>query len=202
MSTVRLQAQSKSDGGSLNTSFESRAWLSMYPLPAWRRVLFVAILIIVIIIAFAPSTTQGTVTIRLYSLSTPSLVTHVYLGLATVQLHEAGFPNSTGWITISQGFPGFDLVSSNGQISPQTIMSSQVRSGRYDAMSFAFSNSTVILAGRAVPLPAPSVLSANMTVPVPPNGIGDVLLVLSFDYSALFATQPSLSLMLIKVSTV
>ena len=202
MSTVQLRSHGQSGGGSLNTSFKSRAWLPMYPLPAWRRVLFVAILIIVIIIAVGPSTTLGTVTVRLYSLSTPSLVTHVYLGLATVQLHEAGLPNNTGWITISQGFPGFDLVSSNGQISPQTIMSSQVRSGRYDAMSFAFSNSTVILAGRPVPLPAPIALSANMTVPIPPNGIGDVLLVLSFDYSALFATPPSLSLTLIQVSTV
>lgn len=174
----------------------------MYPVPAWRRVLFVAILLIVIIIAFAPSTTQGTVTVRLYSLSVPSLVGHLYLGLARVQFHEAGLPNSTGWLAISQGFPTFDLVSSNGQISPQTIVSSQIHSGRYDAMNFAFTNSTVIIAGRAIPLPAPPSLSANMTVPVPPNGIGDVLLVVSFDYSALFASQPSVSLTLTQVSTV
>ncbi len=186
----------------LNTSFKSRAWLLMYPLPAWRRVLFVAILLIVIIIAFAPSTTRGTVTVRLYSFYTPSVVSHVYLGLAKVQLHEAGLPNSTGWTTVSQGFPSFDLISTNGQISPQIIMSSQLHSGRYDAMTFAFSNSTVILAGRPVSLSSPLALSANMTLPIPPNGIGDVLLVLSFDYLALFASPPSLSLTLIRVSAV
>ena len=174
----------------------------MYALPAWRRVLFVAILVIVIIIAFAPATTQGTVTVRLYSFSAPSLVGHLYLGLTKVQFHEAGLPNSTGWVTISQGFPNFDLISTNGQISPPIIMSSQIRSGRYDAMNFAFSNSTVVIAGRPVPLPPPSALSANMTVPVPPNGFGDVLLVVSFDYSALFVSQPSVSLTLVQVSTV
>ncbi len=174
----------------------------MYPLPAWRRILFVAILLIVIIIAFAPSTTQGTVTVRLYSLTTPGIVNHLYLGLAKVQFHEEGLLNSTGWITIAQGFPNFDLVPTNGQIAPPTIMSSQIRSGRYDAMNFAFSNSTAIIAGRTVPLPPPATLSANMTVPIPPNGIGDVLLVVRFDYSALFASQPSVSLALIQVSTV
>ena len=174
----------------------------MYPLPAWRRVLFVAILLIVIIIAFAPSTTQGTVTVRLYSLSAPSIVSHLYLGLSKVQFHEAGLPDSSGWITILQGFPNFDLISTNGQITPPTIMSSQIRSGRYDTINLAFSNSTVIIAGRPVPLPPPSALSANMTVPVPPNGIGDVLLVVSFDYSALLASPPSITLTLIQVSTV
>ena len=174
----------------------------MYPVPAWRRVLFVAILLIVIVIAFAPSTTRGTVTVRLYSFSTPSLVGHVYLGLSRVQFHEIGLPNSTGWVSISQAFPTFDLVSTNGQISPQTILSSQIHSGRYDAMIFTFTNSTMVIAGRAVPLPPPSSLLANMTVPVPPNGIGDVLLVVSFDYSALFASQPLVSLALTQVSTV
>ncbi len=174
----------------------------MYSLPAWKRALFVGVLLVVIVIAFAPSTTQGTVTVRLYGLSAPSVVGHVYLALARVGFHEAGLPNGTGWIIISQGFPNFDLVSPSGQNTPQSIMSSQIRSGRYDAMTLTFSNSTAIIAGRSVALSAPSTLAANATLPIPPNGIGDVLLVVSFDYSALFINQPSLSLTLVRMSTV
>ncbi len=174
----------------------------MYPLPAWRRVLFVAVLVVVIVITFAPSTTQGIVNVRLYGLSSPSVVNHVYVGLAKVELHETGLPNSTGWITISRGFSNIDLLSPTSQLTPQTIMSSQIRSGRYDAMTFGFSNSTVVIAGNRILLSAPSTISANMTLPIPPNGIGDILLVVTFDYSALFSSQPSLSLTLIQASAI
>jgi hypothetical protein len=48
---------------------------------------------------------------------------------------------------------------------------------------------------------SPSMLSANVTLPVPPSGIGDILLVVAFDYSTLFSTPPSLSFVLVRVST-
>jgi hypothetical protein len=44
-------------------------------------------------------------------------------------------------------------------------------------------------------------LSTNVTLPVPPNGIGDILLIVGFDYSTLFSTPPTLTLMLMRVST-
>ncbi len=176
--------------------------MPVYQFPGWRRVLFVAVLIVVIVIALAPSISQGTVTLRIYSLFVPSVVSHVFVGFTKVVLHEAGLPNGTGLLTISQGFPNIDLVSPPTQLVPQAIMSTQIHSGRYDAIALVFSNSTLVIAGRSIPVSAPSTINAYLTLPVPPNGIGDVLLVVSFDYSALFASQPSLSLILLQASAV
>ncbi|HZY95283.1 MAG TPA: DUF4382 domain-containing protein [Candidatus Bathyarchaeia archaeon] len=118
-----------------------------------------------------------------------------------VDLHEAGFPSTTGWVTITHSLSHVDLVSSN-QTTPQTVTSASVHSGRYDGIMITFSNSTLVIAGRPVPVSAPPVVKANFTLPVPPNNTGDVFLVLDFDYSSLFANPPSLSFTVVQVSAV
>src|SRR6267143_813981 len=121
-----------------------------YPYAAWRRILFVAVLVVIIVIAFAPATTQGTMLLRFSSVTSSSVVSHIYIGFTQIALHQTGYLNSSGWVIISQRFPTIDLLSS------QTI---------------------------------------------PPSGIRDILLVVAFDYSTLFSTPPSLSLVLVRVST-
>ena len=175
--------------------------MTTYPFPGWRRVLFVAVLVVVIVISLAPSVTQGTVTLRIYSLSAPSVVNHIYVGFTKVQFHEAGLPNSTGWTTVMQGFPNIDLLSGSQQLIPQEVTSAQINSGRYDSVKLVFSNSTISLGGRNIAVSPPSSLNANVTLPVPPNGIGDLLIIVAFDYSTVFASAPSLSFTLVRASS-
>ena len=171
-----------------------------YPYAAWRRILFVAALVVVIVIAFAPATTQGTVLLRFSSLTSFSAVNHIYVGFTQIALHQTGYLNSSGWVIISQNFPHIDLLSN--QAIPPTVTSAPIHSGRYDQIRVVFSNSTMVIAGRSIPVPAPPLLSSNMTLPIPPSGIGDILLVVAFDYSALFTSQPSLSFVLLRSSAV
>jgi Domain of unknown function (DUF4382) len=175
-------------------------WTMNYPYAAWRRILFVAILVVIIVIAFAPATTQGTLFLRFSSLTSPSVVNHIYVGFNQIALHQFGYPNSSGWVVISQNLAHIDLLS-NPAIPP-SVASAPIHSGRYDQIRVAFSNSTIVLAGQSKPISAPSTLSANVTLPVPPSGVGDVLLVVAFDYSSLFSTPPSLSFILIQASAV
>ena len=171
-----------------------------YPYAPWRRILFVAILVVVMVVAFAPATTQGTVLLRFSSLTSSSVVNHIYVGFTQIALHQVGYLNSSGWVIVSQNFPHLDLLSN--QTIPPTVTSAPIHSGRYDQIRLSFSNSTIVIAGRRVPVPAPPMLSSNMTLPVPPSGIGDILLVVAFDYSTLFSGQPSLSFVLIRASAV
>lgn len=170
-----------------------------YPYAAWRRILFVAVLVVIIVIAFAPATTQGTLLLRFSSLSSPSVVNHVYVGFSQVALHQFGYLNSSGWVMISQSFSTIDLLSN--QMVPPAVTTAPIHSGRYDQIRVSFSNSTLVRAGRPFAMSSPSMLSANVTLSVPPNGIGDILLLVEFDYTALFSSQPSLSFVLIRAST-
>ena len=171
-----------------------------YPYAAWRRILFVAVLVVIIVIGFAPATTQGTMFLRFSALTSSSAVNHIYVGFTQIALHQAGYVNSSGWVIISQNFPHIDLLSN--QTIPPTVSSAAIHSGRYDQIRVAFSNSTVVLAGQPKPISAPSMLSANVTLPVSPNGIGDILLVVAFDYSTLFSSPPSLSFILVRALAV
>ncbi len=138
----------------------------------------------------------------MYGYSNSNLVTHLYVGFTNINLHEAGFLNGTGWVTITKGLSTIDLVSLPPQTVPQTVTSSLVHSGRYDGIAMTFSNSTVVMGGRSIPIAATSPIRANVTLPVPPNANGDVFLVMGFDYSSLFSTPPTLSLTIVQLSTV
>lgn len=170
-----------------------------YPYAAWRRILFVAVLVVIIVVAFAPATTQGTILLRFSGVTSSSVVSHIYIGFTQIALHQAGYLNSSGWVMISQRFPTVDLLST--QPIPPTVSSAPIHSGRYDQIRLVFSNSTVVRAGLPIAVSAPSMLSANVTLPVSPSGIGDILFVVAFDYSTLFATPPSLSFVIVLVST-
>lgn len=172
-----------------------------YPYAGWRRLLFVAVLVVIIVIAFAPATTQGTLFLRFSSLSSSNGVNHVYVGFSQIALHQAGYLNSSGWVVISQSFSVIDL--SSNQTIPATVLSTPIHSGSYDQIRLVFSNSTLVRAGRPpLAMSPPSMLSANVTLPVPPSGIGDILLVVAFDSSAFFTSQPSLSFVLVRASAV
>src|SRR5436853_1211289 len=102
-----------------------------YPYAAWRRILFVAVLLVIIVIAFAPATTQGTLVLRFSSLSSPSVISHIYVGFTQIALHEVGSVNSSicgtcGWITISQSFPTVALMCN--PLIPPTVTSSPIHS--------------------------------------------------------------------------
>jgi hypothetical protein len=174
----------------------------VYGYAAWRRVIFVAILLAMIVISMAPSVSEGTVIVRMYGSSSSTLLSHVYIVFSKVDLHEVGFPNSTGWVSITKGFSTVDLLSPAPQTASQTATAAQVHSGRYDAIAVVFSNATVVMSARSIPLAAPLPIRANVSLPVPPNGNGDVFLVIGFDYNAIFGNPPNLSLILVQVSTI
>jgi hypothetical protein len=174
----------------------------MYAFPIWRRAPFIALLIIVIVIGYAPGTTQGTATVRLTALSAPSIVSHIYIEVSSMELHQQGYPNSTGWVMLSHSFPIIDLLASANQSPSQAIGSASIHSGRYDAVKIFFKNSTIVIDGLRTPIGAPSLLSLSVTFPLSPNGNGDLLLVVAFDYAAILATPPSLSFVLIRVISV
>ena len=68
-------------------------------------------------------------------------------------------------------------------------------------MKIIFSNSTVLISGQIQPVAASPALDADMTMLVAPNGNGDLLLIVAFDYATLFADTPSLSLILVSATT-
>jgi hypothetical protein len=174
----------------------------MYSFPVSRRAPFIALLIITLVIAYAPATTRGTATVRLAALSTPSAVSDIFVRISSLELHQEGFPNSTGWSTISQPFPLVDLLSRTNQSLSQTIGSATIHSGRYDTLKIFFTNSTVVISGTRIAVGAPSPLEVNATLLVSPNGVGDLLLVVAFDYAAIFATAPSLTFIVVRISSV
>ncbi len=152
-------------------------------------------LITILVLTLAPSITRGTVNVRVYALLPQGAVRHIYASFSSVQLHTAGLPDSTGWITLSQSQigPSVDLVPLPNQFTPGRVLSSSVTSGKYDSIKLALSNSTLVLAGgQKTAIPTGPLLSANVTLPVPPNGNGDVLFILSLDYSLLISTNPSI----------
>jgi hypothetical protein len=168
--------------------------LTDYHFPRWRQIPFVAALIIILVLSYAPSVTQGTLNVRVFARIPQGVISHLYSRFNYVQLHTAGFPTDQGLVTISQLNPSVDLVPPSGQLIPASIASTGITSGRYDAVRLIFSNSTVVYtSGRTTPISTGPILNANVTIPVPPNGNGEILLVLNLDYSLLLSTNPSIS---------
>lgn len=176
--------------------------LTNYLYPPWRRIVFVAALIVVLVISFAPSVTQGTVNVRVYGFVQGAAISHIYVRFSEVSLHTAGYPAESGWITLTKLLPIVDLVPQPNQAASEQIVSVQIQSGRYDAVRLVATNSTVVIdnaPGMAVS--AGSTVNANMTLPVPPSGTGDLLLVVLVDYAELLGSQPVLSLTLLQATT-
>jgi hypothetical protein len=176
----------------------------MYQYPLWRRLPFIAILIAVLAISYTPATAQGTITVRISALASPSIISHLYVGAATVQLHHEGYFSNQGWTNITQSFLPVDLLSSTSQTTAQTLISVTVHTGRFDMVRILFSNSSMIIAGgnpARQSLIAPSPLNLNETLVVSPSGTGDLDLLVAFDYASLLGTSPVLGLVLVRAST-
>lgn len=172
----------------------------MYSFPLWRQAPFIALLIVVLVITYAPATTQGTTTVRFSALRTSNIVTHIYIQVSSAQAHVAGFPNSTGWTSFTQPFPIVDMVSPSNQSISQLIASSTVHSGRFDELRIFFTNSTVVIGGTRTSLAAPAPIDLRPNIHVSPNGTTDVLIVVALDYTGLFANPPNLSFTVILTS--
>ena len=177
--------------------------MTSYPFPKWRRVPFIAALTIILVLSYAPSITRGTVNIRVYAVMPQGPVSHLYVHTAQIQLHTAGLDPSTGIIFLTPTISRVDLVPPLSKPIPTTVLSQTVTSGRYDSIKIVFSNSTVVLDGqKGTAISSGPTLFANVTIPVPPNGNGDVLVVLSLDYSLLLLTTPALSADILQITAV
>ena len=174
----------------------------MYPYPGWRRVLFVAVLVVVLVIALAPSITQGTIRVHIYGLTTPGVIDHLYVKFASLQFHTYGFGSGVGWVNVTETTPIIDLIPTPTQFLPQVVASAQITSGRYDAVRLLMTNSTAVIGGIDVPLSNTPTLNADFTLPIPPNGFGDVLLLVSFDDSLVLANPAALSIQVVQTSVV
>jgi hypothetical protein len=174
-----------------------------YQFPSWRRLTFLAVLLIILILALAPSVTKGNINVRVYALLPQGIVRHLYTSFTGVQLHTAGLPESTGWVTVNQKTiqPSIDMIPGSNQL-PRQVVTTSITSGRYDSVRMTFSNSTLILTtGQQTSIPTGPQLNANATIQIPPNGNGDVLLILSIDYTLLIATTPSISAAITQVNS-
>jgi hypothetical protein len=174
----------------------------MYPYPGWRRVIFVAVIVVVLVIALAPSLTQGTIKVHIYGLTTQGVIDHLYVKFANLQFHTYGFGFAAGWVSVNETTPTIDLIPITSQFLPQIVASAQITSGRYDAIRLFMTNSTALVGITRVSLSNTPTLNANFTLPIPPNGFGDVLLLVSFDESLVLASPAALSIQVVQISVV
>jgi len=174
----------------------------MYPYPGWRRVIFVAVLVVVLVIALAPSITQGTIKVHLYGLTNRGVVDHLYVKFSNLQLHTYGFGSNVGWVNVTETTPIIDLIPVTAQFLPQIVASAQITSGKYDAIKLFMTNSTALIGSTHVSLSNTPTLSANFALPITPNGFGDILLLVSFDESLVLANPAALSVQVVQTSVV
>ena len=164
--------------------------------------IFVAVLVVVLVIALAPSITQGTIKVHIYGLTTQGVIDHLYVKFANLQFHTYGFGFGAGWVSVNETTPTIDLIPITSQFLPQIVASAQITSGRYDAIRLFMTNSTALVGFTRVSLPNTPTLNANFTLPIPPNGFGDVLLLVSFDESLILASPAALSIQVVQISVV
>ncbi len=178
-----------------------------YHYPFWRRGVFAALIILILAIALVPPLSKGTVNVRVFTVSTPQPILHFYVTINQLELHTAGLPSGIGWVTISwtDNPPKLDLAGQNGQASPGASITSPIQSGRYDQVRLSILQSSLTFIGgnvsRVVCSSCLSQVLVNATVPIPPNGYGYLLLVLSPDYELLLDTPSSLALYVVQAST-
>ena len=174
----------------------------MYPFPGWRRVIFVGVLVVVLILALAPSITQGTIKVKVYGLAGTGVIDHLFVGFKSLQFHAFGFALNAGWVSLNQSTPPIDLIQVPGQYLPSVVESAPIASGRYDAIRLVMTNSTAQVGSGRISLSNAPILNANFTLPIAPNGFGDVLLLLSFDYSLILQGPGTLSIRIVQTSVV
>jgi hypothetical protein len=165
-------------------------------------VIFVAVLVVVLVITLAPSLTQGTIKVHIYGLTTQGVIDHLYVKFANLQFHTYGFGSGAGWVSVNETTPTIDLIPITSQFLPQIVASAQITSGRYDAIRLSMTNSTALVGITRVSLSNTPTLNANFTLPIPPNGFGDVLLLVSFDESLILASPAALSIQVVQISVV
>jgi len=178
--------------------------VSDYQFPSWRRLIFLAGLIAILLLTLTPSVTKGNINVRVYALLPQGIVKHFYSSFTGIQVHVAGLPDSNGWSSIGKNPTGstVDLIPQSSQLIPSVVLVTSLPSGRYDSIKMSFANSTLVLQnGVKIPIATGPSLVASATISVPPNGNGDLLFVLSFDYSLLIATNPSISTTITQVNS-
>jgi hypothetical protein len=142
------------------------------------------------------------VNVHVYGFIPGGAINHIYVTFSEVRLHTAGYPAEFGWVTLTNLLPIVDLIPQPGQVSPEEIVSIKIRSGRYDAVELVAANSTVVIdkaPGMAVSVG--STVNANVTLPIPPSGTGDLLLIVLVDFAKLLSEDPVLSLELLQATT-
>ena len=164
--------------------------------------IFVAVIVVVLVIALAPSLTQGTIKVHIYGMTTQGVIDHLYVKFANLQFHTYGFGFGAGWVSVNDTTPTIDLIPITSQFLPQIVASAQITSGRYDAIQLSMTNSTALVGSTRVSLSNTPTLNANFTLPIPPNGFGDVLLLVSFDESLVLANPAALSIQVVQTSVV
>ena len=163
---------------------------------------FGALLIVILVVTLAPSVTQGTVNVRVYGFIPGGTVSHIYVKFSEVSLHTAGYPADSGWVNFANVLPRVDLVPQPSQLVPDALISARIQSGRYDAIRLVAANSTVVIDNTpGLRVVTGSTVSANVTLPVPPSGIGEVLVLILVDYSLILASEPQLSLSVLQITS-
>lgn len=161
-----------------------------------------AVLLVVLVLALTPSITQGTIKLHIYGVAGTGVIDHLFVSFKSLQLHTVGFASTTGWVSMNQTTTPIDLIQPAGQYSPVIVESAPITSGRYDAIKLVVANSTAQVGPNRFPLSNAPILNANFTLPVAPNGFGDVLMLISFDYALVLQSPGTLSIRIVQTSVV
>ncbi len=178
-----------------------------YNYPFWRRGVFAALFIVILALALVPPVAKGTVSVHVFTISTPASILHFYVTISLLELHIPGLPSTLGWVTIpyTDNPLKLDLAGQNGQFSQGAFITSSVQSGRYDRVRISIQQASITLVGgditRTICSGCASQVLVNATMPIPPNGYHNLVLVLSPDYESLLDVPPSLTLNVVQVST-
>lgn len=156
-------------------------------------------LIAILVVTIAPPVSQGTIRVRVTGIIPPGIISHVYVKFGSVKLHTSGFTKGAGLVTLTQLLPRVDLVQAQHQPTLDPLISATISSGRYDTITLQADSATIVDSnGQSTLLTVGSTVNAAVTIPVPPNHSGDVLVVLNADYVQLISSTPFISLSLVQ----
>lgn len=115
----------------------------------FKRLVSIAMLLIVTALIAYPLTSQGTLTIKVTN-SSKDGVEHLYVRCSTLMAHFAEEHPSSGWVSTSDKTMDFDLTTLYK--STEVYASVKLPIGQYDKLKLKIFNSTAVIKGSEISL--------------------------------------------------
>jgi hypothetical protein len=125
-----------------------------------RRVIGVAVLVIIAFLIVVPPLANGGVKVAMSSSSSVP-AEHLYVAVGAIKAHRAGTQELAGWSVITNTSTLVDLATVN---SSETVALGPLPLGQYDTISVEVMNATAVINGTSRPA---QLMSRVFTVPAP-----------------------------------